>query len=49
MNLPVIRRNSSPIPVGQRPEFLSRGIKQHTKNGSNDGEIISDDFSNGFT
>ena len=49
MTLPVIRRNSSPIPVGQRTGFLSRGIKQHTKNGSNDSEIISDDFSNGFT
>lgn len=41
MTLPAIRHNISPIPVGKRLGFLSKGIKRHVKNGSNDGEKLS--------
>ena len=41
MTLPVIRRNISPIPTGRRLGFLSKGIKRHAKNDSNDGERLS--------
>ena len=41
MTLLDIRHNISPIPYGWRLAFLSRGIKQHAKNGSNDGERLS--------
>ena len=41
MTLPTIRRNISPIPIGRRPGSLSREIKLHAKNGSNDGERLS--------
>ena len=41
MTLPSIRRNISPIPIRRRPGFLSREIKRHAKNGSNDDERLS--------
>ena len=41
MTLPAIPRNISPIPIGKRPGFLSKGINRHAKNGSNDGERLS--------
>ena len=41
MTLPAIRRNISPKPIGLGPGFLSRGIKRHAKNGSNDVERLS--------
>ena len=41
MNLPAIRRNISPMPIGRRPGFLFKGITRHAKDGSNDGERLS--------
>ena len=41
MTLPSIRHNISPIPIRRRPGFLSREIKRHAKNGSNDDERLS--------
>lgn len=41
MTLPAVRRNISPISIGRRPKFLSKGIKKQTKNNSNDGEKLS--------
>ena len=41
MALHAIQRNISPIPIRQRPEFLSKGIKRHAKNSSNDGKRLS--------
>ena len=45
MTLPPIRRNISPIPIARRPGFLSKGIKRHAKNGSNDGDRLSAEHS----
>ena len=36
-----IRRNISPIPIGQEPRFLPKGINRHAKNDSNNGERLS--------
>ena len=41
MTLLAIQCNISPIPIGPRPGLLSKGIKWHTKNSSNDGERLS--------
>ena len=41
MGLGTTQRNVSPVAIGQRPGFLSKGIKQHAINASNDGARLS--------
>ena len=41
MTLPAIQYNISPVPIGQRPRFLPKGIKWQAKNGSNDAERLA--------
>ena len=45
MTLSALQRNISPIPIMQRPGFLTKGLKQDTKHVSNDGERLSDEHS----
>ena len=41
ITLCTIRSNISPIAIGWRPGLLSKAIKRHAKNSSNDGESLS--------